>query len=90
VRPGRAADHSHSYSAAVMVEYSYTFTHPLGHTGPVKGSLYLFYYRLLFIRWRSSSKSRTQQRIEAIYLSLLRKMSALYISVIFCRSTADR
>ena len=25
-----------------MVEYSYTSTHPLGHTGPVTGSLYLF------------------------------------------------
>jgi hypothetical protein len=28
-------------SAAVMEEYSYIFTHPLGHTGPVTGSLYL-------------------------------------------------
>ena len=26
-------------SAAVMEEYSYTSTHPLGHTGPVTGSL---------------------------------------------------
>jgi len=41
VRPGRAADHSLPSSAAVMEEYSYTSTHPLGHTGPVTGSLYL-------------------------------------------------
>jgi len=41
VRPGRAADHSPPSSAAVMKEYSYTSTHPLGHTGPVTGSLYL-------------------------------------------------
>ena len=36
----RAADHSPPSSAAVMEEYSYTSTHPLGHTGPVTGSLY--------------------------------------------------
>ena len=34
VRPGRAADHSPPSSAAVM-------EHPLGHTGPVTGTLYL-------------------------------------------------
>jgi len=43
VRRGRAADHSPPSSAAVMEEYSYTSTHPLGHTGPVKGSLYLLW-----------------------------------------------
>ena len=42
MRPGRAADHSPPSSAAVMEEYSYTSTHPLGHTGPVMGSLYLY------------------------------------------------
>jgi len=41
VQPGRAADHSLPSSVAVMEEYSYTSTHPLGHTGPVTGSLYL-------------------------------------------------
>ena len=41
MRPGRAADHLPPSSAAVMEEYSYTSTHPLGHTGPVTGSLYL-------------------------------------------------
>jgi hypothetical protein len=30
-------------SAAVMEEYSYTYTHPLGHTGPVTGSLYIYF-----------------------------------------------
>jgi len=44
VRPGRAADHSPPSSAAVMEEYSYTSTHPLGHTGPVTGSLYLYLF----------------------------------------------
>ena len=42
MRPGRAADHSPPSSAAVMEELSYTSTHPLGHTGPVTGSLYLY------------------------------------------------
>jgi len=41
VRPGRAADHSPPSSAAVMEEKSFTSTHPLGHTGPVVGTLYL-------------------------------------------------
>jgi len=44
VRPGRAADHSPPSSAVVMEEQSYTSNHPLGHTGPVKGSLYLYMY----------------------------------------------
>ena len=44
VRPGRAADHSPPSSAAVMEEYSYTSTQPLGHTRPVTGSLYLYLY----------------------------------------------
>jgi hypothetical protein len=41
VRPGRAAAHSPPSSTEVMEEYSYTSTHPLGHTGPVTGLLYL-------------------------------------------------
>ena len=44
MRPGRTADHSPPSSAAVMEEYSYTLTHPLGHTGRVKRSLYLYIY----------------------------------------------
>jgi len=44
MRSGRAADHSPPSSAAVMEEYSYTFTHPLGYTGPVTESLHLFYF----------------------------------------------
>ena len=46
MRPGRAADHSPLPSAAVIKECSYTSTHPLGHTGPVTGSLYLFFINL--------------------------------------------
>ena len=41
LRPGGVADYSPPSSVAVMEEYSYTSTHPLGHTGPVTGSLYL-------------------------------------------------
>ena len=43
MRPGRAADHLPPCRAAVMEEKSYTSTHPLGHTGPVKGKLHLLY-----------------------------------------------
>jgi hypothetical protein len=43
VRPGRAADHSPPSSAEIMEEYSYNCTHPLGHTGPVTGLLYLLH-----------------------------------------------
>ena len=42
MRPGRAADHSTPSSDAVMEESSYNYTKPVGHTGPVTGSLYLF------------------------------------------------
>jgi len=41
VQPGCAADHSPPSSAAVMEESS---THPLGHTGPVMGELYLYLF----------------------------------------------
>jgi len=43
MRPGRAADHSPLSSAAIMEEYSYTSTQPLGHTGPLTGTLYSKY-----------------------------------------------
>jgi len=33
-----------------MEEWSYTSTHPLGHTGPVTGSLYLYLYMLITFR----------------------------------------
>ena len=42
MQPEHATDRSPPSSAVVMEEYSYTFTHPLGHTGPVTGTLYLF------------------------------------------------
>ena len=50
MRPGRAADHSPPSSAAVMEEYSYTSTHPLGHTGPVTGKLYLLYIKSMSLK----------------------------------------
>ena len=43
MRPRRDADHSPHSSAAVMEEYCYTSTHPLGHTGPVTGTLPFLY-----------------------------------------------
>ena len=48
MRPERAADHSPPSSAAIMEEYSYTFTHPLGHTRPVTGhfTLYIVIYNI--------------------------------------------
>ena len=49
---GCAADHSPPSSAAVMEEWSYTSTHPLGHTGPVMGSLYLYSSTILLFRIR--------------------------------------
>ena len=49
---GRDADHSPASSAAVMKEYSYTSTHPVGYTGPVTGSLYLFTF--CTVRWANS------------------------------------
>ena len=49
MRPGRAADHLPPFSAAVTAEQSYTSTHPLGHTGPLTGSLYLFYNIIIVI-----------------------------------------
>jgi len=44
MRPGLAADYSPPSSAAVMEDYSYTSTYPLGHIGPVAGSIYLYLY----------------------------------------------
>ena len=44
VRPGRAADHSPPSSAAVMEEYSYTSTHPLGYTRHVIGITLPFFF----------------------------------------------
>ena len=46
MQPGRAADHSPTSSFAVMEEYSYTSTHPLGHIEPVTGSLLVAIYRI--------------------------------------------
>ena len=56
VRLGRAADHSPPSSAMVKKEYRYSSTNPLGHTGPVMGSLYVFHF-LLWIKFSSSSSS---------------------------------
>ena len=57
MRPGRAAGHSPPSSAAVMEEYSYTSTHPLGHNGPVTGSLYLYLYPLRYANTHTKGMS---------------------------------
>ena len=54
VRLGRAADHSPPSRAAVMEQQSYTSTRPLGHTGPVTGSLYIFIYLSIYLSTHSS------------------------------------
>ena len=69
VRPGRAADHSPPSSAAVMEEYSYTSTHPLGHTGPVTGTLYLYSHSLGVCIYRNSE--RQQCLLECSSMSVL-------------------
>jgi hypothetical protein len=55
VRLGSAADHSPPSNAAVMEEYSYTSTHPLGHTGPVTGLLYLQFSGYVLWHWEFRS-----------------------------------
>jgi hypothetical protein len=47
VRPGRAADHSPSSSAAVVEEYSYTSTYHLGPTGPVTDHFTFYIYKYI-------------------------------------------
>jgi hypothetical protein len=51
MQPGRGTDHPPPSSAEVKKEYSYTFTHPLGHFRPVTGQLYLylFTYVIMFL-----------------------------------------
>jgi hypothetical protein len=60
VLPGRAADHSPLSSAAVMEEESYTSTHPLGHTGPVTGSLYLYIYIYTHTHTHTHTRARAR------------------------------
>ena len=67
MRPGSAAKHSPPSSAAVMEEYSYTSTHPLGHTGPVTGSLYLHVIARLFLIFL---KANSQQLIQVTCFSV--------------------
>ena len=42
IRPGRAADHSHPSSTAVVEQESYTSTHTLGHNRACNGSTLTF------------------------------------------------
>jgi len=62
MRPGRDADHSPPSSAAVMEEYSYTPTHPLGHAGPVTASIYLLHEDTRFYITHTDKRSTTVQQ----------------------------
>ena len=70
MRPGRAADHSHPSSAAVMEDL-------LGQTGPVTGSLYLLYALIYQIRfWNetlhvSDSSSVHHQEFFTVYTAMV-------------------
>jgi len=64
VQPGRAANNSPPSSAAVMEEYSYTSTQPLGHTGPVTGTLTFFNT----LHLKVTKKSATWQNNEFKFL----------------------
>ena len=75
MRPGRAADHSPPSSAAVMEQYSYTSTHPLGHTGPVTGSLYFIYIYIVLHMQLVGSIEEQEQKVTAI------RVGAGYVSV---------
>ena len=83
VRPERAADHPPTSNAMVMEEYSYTSTHPLGHTGLVTGTL------LLVTRWQSSGKSTSQLGINPVYSSTSWIMCAVLFGMIFYSPMAD-
>ena len=57
VRPGRAADHSPTASAAVTEEQSYTSTKPLGHNRACNGNtLPLLYSSLIDMRAEESGR----------------------------------
>jgi len=79
VRPGRAADHLPPSSAAVMEEQSYTSTLPLGHTGPVTGSLYLYIFYLIVlalkyfshVMYKANCKSVSFLHLFMVYLIIL-------------------
>jgi hypothetical protein len=67
LRPGRGADHSPPSNADVMEEKSYNCTHPLGHTGPVTGLLYLY--------WSSNMESTGGNLFKPPIKSLLKNFS---------------
>ena len=83
MRPGRAADHSPPSSAAVMEEYSYTSTNPLGHTGPVTGSLYvLFSIKLNYIcSVRTVQQTQSVPAVNTNLLILWRKMISVRLEI---------
>ena len=59
----RAAAHLPHSSAAVMEEWSYTSTHPLGHNRACNGTVYLYVIRRKRDRWNSFTKCRLSVKI---------------------------
>ena len=83
-------------NTAVMEQKTYKSTHPLGHTGPLKGSLYLyiyFFFMLLILFFflptvlgRIRNKIKTEENKETIYsFSKLRHSVLGYFSLIFAK-----
>jgi len=67
-----------------MEQYSYTSTHPLGHSGPVTGSLYLYLYLYL---------TRVDSSVNAAFYKTRKIITLLNIvmrRITTFRSTTDR
>jgi len=77
---GACCDHSPPSTAVVMEEQSYISTHPLGHTGPVTGSLYLYLYcrriKISGPREGHTKRNRTRTILLVTYLDLGSKLSS--------------
>ena len=79
MRPWRAADHSPPSSAAVMEEYSYTSTHPVGHTGPVTGKLYFLFIRISNLETPAPTE---REMIISVKVKLLNVLSCMLLVLV--------
>ena len=85
MRPGRAGDHSPPSIAVVMEEESYTSTHPLGHTGPVTGSLYLFIYSKYIVLYSCIIKDHFRPfSLESNTSEVYKYLTIFLMHVVFC------
>jgi len=92
VWPAHTADHSPPSNAAVVEEYSYTTTHPLGHTRPIMGSFYLYLFFtnsrrnitqiMCFIRkYEMEQVTPSKCGIFCVFLILLKTIKTARISI---------